>query len=67
MGRLATVGWDVGVRPDSGVDFLIIAWIVGHCVGFKWRWRRRTGSTGRRSMKPVELGPAVGLHLTFED
>ena len=38
MGRLATVGWDVGVVLTVVSIFLLIARIVGHCVGFKWRW-----------------------------
>jgi hypothetical protein len=38
MGRLATPGWDVGVVLTVVSIFLLIARIVGHCVGFKWRW-----------------------------
>src|ERR1700745_925927 len=38
IGRLATVGWDVGVVLTVVSIFLIVARIVGHCVGFKWRW-----------------------------
>ena len=38
LGRLATVGWDVGVVLTAVSIFLLIARIVGHCVGFKWRW-----------------------------
>jgi hypothetical protein len=38
MGRLATVGWDVGVVLTVVSIFLLVARIVGHCVGFKWRW-----------------------------
>jgi hypothetical protein len=38
MGRLATLGWDVGVVLTVVSIFLLIARIVGHCVGFKWRW-----------------------------
>jgi hypothetical protein len=38
MGGLATLGWDVGVVLTGLSIFLLIARIVGHCVGFKWRW-----------------------------
>jgi hypothetical protein len=38
MGKLATVGWDVGVVLTGVSIFLLIVRIVGHCVGFKWRW-----------------------------
>jgi hypothetical protein len=38
MGKLATVGGDVGVVLTVVSIFLLIARIVGHCVGFKWRW-----------------------------
>jgi 5-methylcytosine-specific restriction endonuclease McrA len=38
IGRLATVGWDVDVVLTVVSIFLLVARIVGHCVGFKWRW-----------------------------
>src|SRR5215467_1727406 len=38
LGRLATVGWDVGIVLTVVSIFLLITRIVGHCVGFKWRW-----------------------------
>ena len=37
-GRLATVGWDVGVVLTVASTCLLMARIVGHCVSFKWRW-----------------------------
>jgi 5-methylcytosine-specific restriction endonuclease McrA len=38
MGRLATLMWDVGVVLTGVSIFLLIARIVGHRLGFKWRW-----------------------------
>jgi hypothetical protein len=38
MGKLATARWDGGVVLPVVSIFLLIARIVGHCVGFKWRW-----------------------------
>ena len=38
MGRLATLGWDVGIVLTGVSIFLLMARMVGHCVGFKWRW-----------------------------
>src|SRR6516225_3872287 len=38
MVRLATLGWDVGVVLTGVSVFLLVARIVGHVVGFKWRW-----------------------------
>jgi HNH endonuclease len=38
MVRLATLGWDVGVVLTGVSVFLLVARIVGHGVGFKWRW-----------------------------
>ena len=35
LGRLA---WDVGVVLAVVSLLLLAARIVGHCVGFKWRW-----------------------------
>jgi hypothetical protein len=35
LGRLA---WDVGVVLAVVSLLLLVARIVGHCVGFKWRW-----------------------------
>ena len=35
--KLAILGWDVGVVLTGVSVFLLIARIVGHCVGFKWR------------------------------
>jgi hypothetical protein len=35
MGRLA---WDVGVVLVVVSLLLLVARIVGHCVGFRWRW-----------------------------
>jgi hypothetical protein len=51
MGRLATLGWDVGVVLTVVSIFLLIARIVGHCVGFKWGWRRRPT---RWLVRPIE-------------
>jgi hypothetical protein len=38
MGRLATVGWDVGVVLTAVSLLLLVARIVGQRAGFKWRW-----------------------------